>query len=159
VVESVETFSVPDGAVRVTPVEDVGYRYRGSDLGEDLVVVAATVGLTPGDRSRIRALMDEAREWRRATQPLAEPNCGSVFKNPPGDHAARLIEALGAKGTAVGGASVSRKHANFIVAQPGARAADVVTLIRTLQEQVEERFSIRLDPEVQLVGRFDLAPL
>jgi UDP-N-acetylmuramate dehydrogenase len=159
VVESVETFSVPDGAVRVTPVEDVGYRYRGSDLGEDLVVVAATVGLTPGDRSRIRALMDEAREWRRATQPLAEPNCGSVFKNPPGDHAARLIEALGAKGTAVGGASVSRKHANFIVANPGARAADVVTLIRTLQEQVEERFSIRLDPEVQLVGRFDLAPL
>ena len=89
----------------------------------------------PPSRSRraigaaIRALMDEARAWRKATQPLAEPNCGSVFKNPPGDHAARLVEGSGAKGLSVGGATVSRKHANFIVAAPGTRAVDVVHLI------------------------------
>jgi UDP-N-acetylmuramate dehydrogenase len=103
--------------------------------------------------------MDEARTWRRATQPLAEPNCGSVFKNPEGDHAARLVEAAGAKGLAVGGASVSTKHANFIVAGPGASAQDVRRLIRVVQERVEERFGVTLDPEVQLVGDFDLASI
>jgi UDP-N-acetylmuramate dehydrogenase len=121
--------------------------------------VGATFGLVPGDRGSIRARMDEAREWRRRTQPLAEPNCGSVFKNPEGGHAARMIEELGAKGLAVGGASVSTKHANFIVAGPGARAADVVALIRRLQGMVADRYGVRLEPEVHLVGDFDLAPL
>ncbi len=121
--------------------------------------MAATVGLADGERPAIRALMEEAREWRRATQPLAEPNCGSVFKNPPGDHAARMVDAVGGKGMSMGGASVSLKHANFIVAQPGARAADVVSLIRWVQEVVADRFGVRLEPEVHLVGEFDLAPL
>jgi UDP-N-acetylmuramate dehydrogenase len=101
--------------------------------------------------------MDEAREWRRRTQPLAEPNCGSVFKNPPDDHAARLIDAAGLKGFAIGGASVSRKHANFIVAGPGASALDVLALIRHVQETVAARTGIRLDPEVHLVGDLDTA--
>lgn len=96
--------------------------------------------------------MDEAREWRRATQPLAEPNCGSVFKNPPGDHAARLIEEAGAKGLAVGRARVSDKHANFIVAASGSSAADVVRLIGLLQDRVRQRFGIQLEPEVHLIG-------
>ena len=91
-------------------------------------------------------------------QPLAEPNCGSVFKNPPGDHAARLIDEAGAKGMRVGGASVSSKHANFIVAADGALALDVVMLIRSVQELVEARFDILLEPEVHLVGAFDLVP-
>ena len=81
---------------------------------------------TRTDAVRIRERMDEAREWRRLTQPLAEPNCGSVFTNPEGDHAARLIDAAGGKGKRVGGASVSQKHANFIVAEPGARSSDVL---------------------------------
>jgi UDP-N-acetylmuramate dehydrogenase len=159
VVETVEVFSLLEGTARVVPAEAAGFRYRGSALPEDGVVTGASLRLRAGRSAEIRALMDEAREWRRATQPLAEPNCGSVFKNPPDDHAARMIEAVGGKGMTVGGASVSTKHANFIVARPGARAADVVALIRTLQELVADRFGVRLDPEVRLVGDFELAPL
>jgi UDP-N-acetylmuramate dehydrogenase len=132
--------------------------YRRSALPEDGVVVAATTRLRPGDQPDIRELMDEARDWRRATQPLAEPNCGSVFKNPPDGHAASLIESLGAKGMSVGRATVSDKHANFIVTAPGARAADVVDLIRRLQDMVADRYGVRLEPEVRLVGPFDVAP-
>ena len=98
--------------------------------------------------------MDEARDWRRRTQPLAEPNCGSVFTNPPGGHAARLVEEAGAKGLRLGGASVSTKHSNFIVADAGARASDVLSLIRRVQELVAERSGVRLDLEVRLVGEF-----
>jgi UDP-N-acetylmuramate dehydrogenase len=112
----------------------------------------------PGDRETIRARMDEVREWRRQHQPLAEPNCGSVFKNPPGDFAARLVDEAGLKGTTIGGAAVSPKHANFIVTSEGALAADVVDLIRAVQEGVVERFSVRLEPEVHLVGEFDRIP-
>ncbi len=122
-------------------------------------MTAARLRLLPRERAEIRALMDEARAWRRRTQPLAEPNCGSVFKNPPGDHAARLLEAAGAKGMAVGGASVSEKHANFIVAAPGTRAADVVALIRALQDLVASRFGVELEPEVHLVGDLDLSSI
>ena len=96
--------------------------------------------------------MEEAREWRRRTQPLAEPNCGSVFKNPEGDHAARLIEASGAKGLRVGGARVSEKHANFIVADPGASASDVWALIGQVRSRVESDAGIRLETEVDLMG-------
>jgi UDP-N-acetylmuramate dehydrogenase len=103
--------------------------------------------------------MAEARDWRKATQPLAEPNCGSVFKNPPGDHAARLVEAAGSKGASVGGATVSQKHANFIVARPGATAEDVHRLMQQILRRVEEVFGVTLEPEVQLVGDFDLASL
>jgi UDP-N-acetylmuramate dehydrogenase len=152
VVESVELFGLDDGGPRIIPAEDAGFRYRGSALGRDGVVIGATVRLRPGERTEIRQHMDEAREWRRATQPLAEPNCGSVFKNPPGDHAARLIEAAGAKGLSVGGARVSEKHANFIVAGPGATASDVYRLIESLRERVSDRFGIDLEPEVHVVG-------
>jgi len=96
--------------------------------------------------------MDEAREWRRRTQPLAEPNCGSVFRNPDGDHAARLIESAGAKGLRVGGARVSEKHANFIVADPGATASDVWELIQQVRSRVEHDAGVRLETEVELMG-------
>ena len=157
VVEQVELFSLRSGSPRTVPAGEAGFRYRGSALPEDAVVVAATVSLRAGERADIRRLMEEARAWRRATQPLAEPNCGSVFKNPPGGHAARMIEDLGLKGTAVGGATVSAKHANFIVTSPGARATDVVELIRLIQRRVGERHGTTLEPEVHLVGEFDLA--
>ena len=99
--------------------------------------------------------MDEAREWRRRTQPLAEPNCGSVFTNPPGDHAARLVESVGAKGLRVGGAGVSTKHSNFIVADAGASASDVLSLIEQVRGLVLERTGIHLEMEVRLVGAFE----
>ena len=132
-----------------------GFAYRRSTLPADGVVTAATVELERGDASAIRLRMDEARAWRRETQPLAEPNCGSVFTNPEGDHAARLIEAAGAKGRRVGGARISEKHANFIVADPGATADDVQELIEEVRALVDRASGVRLEPEVHLIGRFD----
>jgi UDP-N-acetylmuramate dehydrogenase len=152
----VDVFSVGSGERVSRAVEDLGFRYRGSDLPPDALVVEVRVRLEPRPADEIRREMDEAREWRRRTQPLAEPNCGSVFKNPTGDHAARLIEAAGGKKLAVGGAHVADKHANFIVTADGARAADVVELIAKVQDLVAARFDVHLETEVQLVG--DLGP-
>ena len=159
VLEGIEVFSLATGDRQRLAASEADLSYRHSGLPERAVVVGATLELRQADRAEIRRVMDEARDWRRATQPLAQANCGSVFKNPPGDHAARLVQAVGGKGMSVGGAEVSPKHANFIVARPGARASDVDRLIRLLQERVEERFGVRLEPEVQRVGDFDLASL
>jgi len=158
VLAAVELFGLDDGTRRFIPAAEAGFAYRTSRLAESAVVVGARVRLAPGEAGAIRALMDEARRWRRDTQPLGEPNCGSVFKNPERDHAARLVEAAGGKGLRVGGAAVSTKHANFIVAGDGARAADVVHLIRSLQERVRERFGVELEPEVRFVGDFEDRP-
>jgi UDP-N-acetylmuramate dehydrogenase len=154
VLESIEVFVVEEGQTRWISASDARFEYRDSTLPDGGVVTAAIVRLRPGDPADIRRHMDEAREWRRATQPLAEPNCGSVFKNPPGDHAARLVEAAGAKGLTLGGARVSEKHSNFVVAAPGATAKDVYGLITMVQGRVRERFGLELEPEVRLVGRF-----
>jgi UDP-N-acetylmuramate dehydrogenase len=154
VVEIIEVYSVPEGGRSAMPVDAAGFGYRRSTLPRGSVVIGATLLLQRGEPEAIRREMAEARNWRRATQPLAEPNCGSVFKNPPDDHAARLVEAAGAKGLAVGGASVSRKHANFIVAGPGATASDVHALIERIRLLVVDRFGVDLEREVQLVGDF-----
>jgi len=157
VLETLELFSMADGARRPFRAEEAGFRYRRSDLPGGTLVIGATVRLQPGEQRSIRALMEEARAWRRATQPLAEPNCGSVFKNPEGEHAARLVEAVGGKGLSVGGATVSQKHANFIVARPGASAADVLGLIDLVKGRVRDGFGVDLETEVELVGDFDPA--
>jgi UDP-N-acetylmuramate dehydrogenase len=154
VLERVEVVRLLSGARETVLSEDAGFSYRRSGLPEDAVVIAATSGLSPGDPDAIRRAMDEARAWRRRTQPLAEPNCGSVFKNPDGSHAARLIEDAGLKGARVGGVQVSEKHANFIVASPGARAADVVELIEMVRGRVLAAAGVELETEVHLVGRF-----
>jgi UDP-N-acetylmuramate dehydrogenase len=158
ILESVEVFSLRERASATVPATGMAFGYRRSSLSADAVVVAATVALSSADATEVRARMDDAREWRRRTQPLAEPNCGSVFKNPPGDHAARLVDDAGAKGLRVGGAHVSAKHANFIVTSPGATAVNVLELIRRVQALVETRTGIRLEPEVHLVGDLDPAP-
>jgi UDP-N-acetylmuramate dehydrogenase len=97
---------------------------------------------------RIRTLVSA----RKASQPLGLPSCGSVFKNPPGDHAARLIEAAGMKGARIGGAEVSPKHANFIINTGGATAADIEALIVRVRDVVEAQHGVRLETEVQIVG-------
>ena len=97
---------------------------------------------------RIRTLVSE----RKATQPLGLPSCGSVFKNPPGDHAARLIESAGLKGARIGGAEVSPTHANSIITTGGATAADIEALIGHVRDTVQERHGVRLDTEVQFLG-------
>lgn len=154
IAESVECFSLDSGESKRIPASEAGFAYRGSALPG--LVVSATLRLRPGSRDEIRREMDEVREWRRANQPLAEPNCGSVFRNPPGDHAARMIEEAGMKGLTVGGASVSQKHANFIIAATGTTAADVIKLIELVQEAVEDMFGVRLDREVHLIGDFGI---
>jgi len=155
VLERIDMVSISTGERSSVAAADAGFAYRRSALPAGAIVVAATARLAPGPDAEIRQRMEEAREWRRRTQPLAEPNCGSVFKNPDGDHAARLIEAAGAKGLRVGTAHVSEKHANFIVADVDASAGDVMRVIRRVQELVMEQAGVRLETEVQLMGPFD----
>jgi UDP-N-acetylmuramate dehydrogenase len=155
VLDAIEMFVMDSARLEVIAASEAGFRYRESALPAG-VVTAATARLAPGDPARIRALMAEAREWRRATQPLAEPNCGSVFKNPPGDHAARLIESIGGKEMNVGGARVSEKHANFIVAGHGSTARDVYRLMSGIRERVRDRHGVSLEPEVHVVGEVDV---
>jgi UDP-N-acetylmuramate dehydrogenase len=150
-VEAVETVT-RSGRLQTRPPSDfhIGYRSVEGPPGEWFV--AARLGLEPGDaqaaQSRIRALLMQRGE----TQPTREPSCGSTFRNPPGDYAARLIEAAGLKGTAVGGARVSEKHANFIINTGTATAADIEALIVQIQERVEQACGIRLETEVRIVG-------
>ena len=114
--------------------------------------VAATFRLPHGDGEQSRATIKKLLAQRIAAQPLGMPNAGSVFRNPPGDHAARLIEACGLKGSRIGGASISSKHSNFIVNDGGASAADIEALIELAQNTVQQRFGVHLEREVRVVG-------
>ena len=152
VIETVSVFRLDQGVAVTLELPELRFSYRHSGVPEAGVLIGASIRLSPGEDAEIRSRMEEAKEWRRRTQPLAEPNCGSVFTNPVGDHAARLIEEAGGKGLSVGGASVSQKHANFILAAPGATAADVRALIARVQQAVETSAGIRLETEVRFVG-------
>lgn len=152
VIERVEVYGLAATGRRSLSAGEAGFGYRRTALSDDVVVVGAAARLAPGEDREIRSRMEEARDWRRRTQPLAEPNCGSVFKNPAGDHAARLIDSAGLKGLRIGGARVSEKHANFIVADPGATASDVWRLIERVRSGVESHSGIRLETEVDLMG-------
>jgi len=154
VLASAEVFVLPEARRRTIPVEEAGFAYRSSRFPSGAVVVGARFALEPGDRQRIGARLHEVKEWRRANQPLSMPNGGSVFKNPPGDAAGRLVETICGKGMRVGGASVSDVHANFIVTDPRARADDVYTLIRRIQRRVLADAGVELEPELKLVGEF-----
>jgi len=114
--------------------------------------VAATFRLQHGPGAESRGKITELLKRRIATQPLGEPNAGSVFRNPGGDYAARLIEACGLKGRVIGGAQISEKHANFIVNIGRARAADIEALIRLAEGTVKEKFAVALEREVRIVG-------
>lgn len=142
------------GGVREIPRAEARFRYRGLDLPEGFVVTAVRLRLRRGDPESLAERVAAAREKRRRTQPLGQPNAGSIFKNPPGHFAGKLLEEAGAKGLAVGGARVSEEHANFIVNTGGARASDVRALMEELARRVRERFGIRLEPEVKLVGEW-----
>ena len=126
--------------------------YRRTQLPTGSLVISAEFELTQDEPESIRQRMRDMRERRSASQPLAQANCGSVFKNPEGDYAARLIEAAGLKGVRVGGAQISEKHANFIVNDGQAKSADVLALIERAQQAVAEQFGIELQPEVRMVG-------
>jgi UDP-N-acetylmuramate dehydrogenase len=161
--ELVEVLSAVDGVCpgggprRWTPAElELGYRtsaLRGGRLAGALVT-GAWIELAPGDGAGSRRQMARWTAERTRTQPVSTKNCGSVFRNPAGDSAGRLVEAAGLKGAAEGGAAVSDLHANFIVNQGGATAGDVDRLIRRIQHEVAERFGVALDPEVERAGRW-----
>jgi len=129
--------------------------YRSSALEASHLVIWAEFGLRPGDRDDGRQAIAEIVRWRRQHQPGGS-NAGSVFANPPGDSAGRLIEASGLKGRRIGTAEVSPKHANFIQADPGGSANDVYRLMEYVREQVHRRQGVRLRSEVRLVGFDDL---
>ena len=114
--------------------------------------VAATLKLKRGSGKESRNKIAELLKRRIATQPLADPNAGSVFRNPKGDYAARMIEACGLKGHVIGGAAISDKHANFIVNRGSARAADIEALIELAESRVKDQFGIALEREVRIVG-------
>ena len=134
----------------------IGYRHVGLREASDEIFAAAWFRFPAGDAAAARARLRELLERRIATQPLQLPNAGSVFRNPPGDHAARLIEATGLKGTQIDGAQVSEKHANFIVNRDGgATATAIEMLIGRVQAEVAEKFGISLVREVRIVGDVD----
>lgn len=148
------------GRRRWTPI-DLALGYRTSALrGGALcgaIVTSVLIELRPGDGAAARRQMAHWVTERTRTQPIRTKNCGSVFRNPSGDSAGRLVEAAGLKGAREGGAEVSTQHANFIVNRGGATAADVDRLIRRVQADVADRFGIRLEPEVELVGRWPVS--
>ncbi|MEJ2608829.1 MAG: UDP-N-acetylmuramate dehydrogenase [Candidatus Thiodiazotropha sp.] len=147
-VETVDRF----GEVRQRPVTDfeIGYRQVKGVVGEWFL--AADLDLKVGDVDAAQLKIKQLLKQRSASQPTNQPSCGSVFRNPPGDHAARLIEAAGLKGKQIGGAQVSEKHANFIINSGSATAADIEALIAIVQQRVESQFGVVLVTEVHRVG-------
>jgi UDP-N-acetylmuramate dehydrogenase len=154
VVDNLECVDVvlPNGQLERLAAADLQLGYRTAELPPGSVVTAATVGLTAEDpaehRLRVRSFLDR----HKATQPLDLPSCGSTFRNPEGDHAGRLIEAAGLKGLTVGGAQVSRKHANFIVNLGEACAGDIRRVIEAVEREVYAQYGVRLHREVHYVG-------
>jgi len=149
---------MPKAGTRTWKPADLGFAYRTSALREGALkgglVIEATIQLERGDGEQAKALMAKLTRERGETQPIKTKNCGSVFKNPTGDSAGRLVQAAGLKGAREGSAVVSTMHGNFIVNEGGATAADVKRLIERIQAEVRRRFNVELETEVEMVGRF-----
>ena len=139
------------GDIRDVQVADLSLGYRHSAVAPTDVVLGATFAVAPGDRPACEARISEIVRWRRANQPGGQ-NAGSVFTNPPGDSAGRLIDASGLKGLRIGSAQVSPKHANFIQVDAGGSATDVARLVVEVQRLVAERTGVELVPELRVVG-------
>jgi UDP-N-acetylmuramate dehydrogenase len=147
------------GARWLTPAE-LGLRYRRSDLRLGQIVAAAEFELAPRPAAEIKATVADMQARRKAAQPTNKRTFGSVFKNPEHElTAGRMLEACGLKGHRIGGAQISPKHANFIENAGGATSADALALIGEARRRALERFGVRLEPEVQLLGRIEIPPL
>lgn len=143
----------PQGGVREIPHEELGFAYRKSSLqGSGMVIVEVELQASRDNPETIRERMMANLFYRQNTQPLGQPNAGSVFRNPDGKAAGQIIEEAGAKGLRFGGAMVSEQHANFIINTGGASARDVLTLMEQVQQIVQERYDILLEPEVRVLG-------
>ena len=130
---------------------EVGYRSVGGAVGEWFT--GADLRFAPADPAAVRARTRRLVRARAAAQPVGQRSCGSVFRNPPGDHAGRLVEACGLKGARIGGAVVSEKHGNFIVNEGAASSSDIEALIARVRSRVFDETGVDLEPEVRVVGR------
>jgi UDP-N-acetylmuramate dehydrogenase len=148
-----------DGTRERLAQSECAFAYRESRFKHgDEIILGARIELERGEPAAIRALVDGHQALRRATQPLADQNAGSVFRNPPDDHAGRLIEAAGLKGHRLGSARVSELHANFIVTDRGGHAADVRALGDHVRATVADRFGVELRYEIEFVGDWQEPP-
>ena len=154
ITESIDIVTA-NGMQETIMASQAGFGYRSSEFPLGCVITGATLLLRQGNMELIHAAMRGGYMERKASQPLESPSAGSVYKNPPGDYAGRLIESCGLKGERVGEAMVSPKHANFIVNLGGAKARDVYQLMLRIEKRVYERFGARLEREIKLVGVFD----
>lgn len=155
VLEAARVLALASGEEGWRTPSEMDLAYRRSNLRPTDVVMAARFHAVRGSPERGRERMREVTRWRKEHQPGGTLNAGSVFKNPPGDAAGRIIDELGLKGLRVGGASVSERHANFFVADRTATPSDVRRLVEEVQRRVEAATGIRLEPEIQLVGEFE----
>ncbi|MBW4649835.1 MAG: UDP-N-acetylmuramate dehydrogenase [Kastovskya adunca ATA6-11-RM4] len=148
-----------DGTTQTLTPQDLGFSYRSSLLqGDSRLVTQATFQLQPGaDPVQVLATTTNHLEQRKRSQPYHLPSCGSVFRNPTPHPAAWLIEQIGLKGYTIGGAQVAERHANFILNCGGAKASDIFQIIRHVQQQVEQHWSLSLETEVKILGDFQLA--
>lgn len=154
VLESVVLLTA-DGTQEVRTAESLALSYRHSSIPEEqAIVLYATFSLTPAPTEAIRERMEELRKKRVEKQPLSYPSAGSTFKRPEGHFAGKLIEDAGLRGYTVGGAQVSEKHCGFIINRGDATAADIRRLMQDVQERVQERFGVQLQPEVRTIGEF-----
>ncbi len=151
VVESVVLIGSGGSIARVSAA-DIRWGYRCTDIPDDAIVAECEISMKESDPFFIRGRMEANLARRKKSQPLGLPSCGSVFKNPEGASAARMIEDLGLKGRSIGGAQVSEVHANFIVNTGGAKARDVLDLMEAVRSEVEKEYGITLEPEVRLLG-------
>ena len=143
------------GGVDSRSPTDLGLSYRHSDLGDGELVIEARFRTVAVDSSAGEETIREITRWRRHHQPGGTLNAGSVYKNPPGDHAGRLIDAAGLNGFRIGGAEVSERHANFFVAHPGATASDVYRLVAEVRRRVLAASGVDLTPEIRFAGEFE----
>jgi UDP-N-acetylmuramate dehydrogenase len=142
-----------NGEIETLKHEDLSFQYRKTIFpGESGIIIEAEIELEEGDRSEIMSTMDRHLSRRAQTQPLTIPNSGSIFKNPEGDTAGRIIESIRLKGYSIGKAGVSIRHANFIVNKGGATAKDVTQLIKYIQKEVKEKTNIDLQTEIVIIG-------
>ncbi len=154
VIENV-TVLAPDGEILTIPGEKMEFGYRTSiAAGKGYIVLEAQIRLRRGQKDEIKAVMDDLRERRLTKQPLEYPSAGSTFKRPEGYFAGKLIQDAGLRGFSFGGAQVSEKHCGFVINRDGATAADVAGLMQRVSDTVEEKFGVRLEPEVKRLGEF-----
>jgi len=140
------------GAAIALTRDEVKFAYRRTELPAHFVITRVDFELARGDRAQLIARVAEIRTRRASRQPRGVPNAGSIFKNPPGNFAGKLLEGAGLKGARLGGAAFSDQHANFIVNLGGAQAAEVRALIDMARNKVKEQSGVWLEPEVRLVG-------